>query len=236
MRRQSIHDRIMSRPEPDQMEDPLSLADAPSDTRRSRVVVLTAAAVLLAAAGIGFLFYEFGSFGRDVAQNPVTQPQSQVPQPDTRPAQTASTTGIDPFSKYATEAGVRTCNAAYVALGRALTDGSQYTVQTQTAKTEPDRHSLQAVVGMAFKSDEYTGPAAGVVFAVPIGQSCEGTMVRVTPFPKDCQTAASLVPKGSTSQGQLSGIPVYALPTGGQVMLMPAGGSCVIVNIVRSAP
>jgi hypothetical protein len=109
-------------------------------------------------------------------------------------------------------------------------------VQTQTGKTDADRRSMQGVVGMLYKSEKgYSGPASGVVFAAPNGQTCEGDMVRVVPFAQNCQAAEALLPKGSARQEALAGTPVFALPAGGQAILLPAGEGCVAISILRIA-
>ncbi|MBC8716391.1 hypothetical protein [Ochrobactrum sp. Marseille-Q0166] len=143
----------------------------------------------------------------------------------------------DPFFSHANQAGVEHCANTYSALGQALAAGTQFMVQTQTAKSDPNKHAILGLVGMTFpdrKSDRYVGPATGLVFAAPTSAGCEGSMVRIVPFPMGCAETVSLLPKDSAQQKSLSGLSVYALSTGGQAVLMPAGEGCIAVSIVRA--
>lgn len=243
MTQQSIYDRLTS-PRPDTATAPqLSPASETHITSSGgRILALAAAALVLVSGGV-FFAYENLIGSEASAQNASgKQPQGKAaPQPQARPQQqsapTASAPGIaDPFTAHAAQAAIRTCASTYAALGKALTEGSQYTVQTQTGKTDADRRSVQGVVGMLYKSGEgYSAPASGIVFAAPNGQSCEGEMVRVVPFAQNCQAAEALLPKGSARQEELAGIPIFALPAGGQAILLPAGRGCVAISVLRVA-
>ncbi|UTD26092.1 hypothetical protein DB459_03290 [Bradyrhizobium sp. WD16] len=241
MTQQSIHDRLMS-PRPVAATAPPSSPASKTRTARSwgRILALTAAGLVL-AGGVGFLAYENLVGSEANAQSASGKPPQAASQPQAHPQQqstpTASAPGAaDPFTTHAAQAGIKTCASTYAALGRALTEGSQYMVQTQTGKTDADRRSMQGVVGMLYKSDNgNSGPASGVVFAAPNGQSCEGDMVRVVPFAQNCQAAEALLPKGSARQEALAGTPVFALPAGGQAILLPAGAGCVAISILRMA-
>lgn len=140
------------------------------------------------------------------------------------------------FGQHATGAGVRTCAVTYARLGELMTSGTRFAARTETAKADPDRHSVQGIVGMTFsgKDGDYAGPAAGIVFASPAGGSCEGNMVRIVPFAESCAQVQQRLPSGGTALEPLSGIAVHALSGGEQVMLMPANNECVAVTIVRS--
>ncbi|MGO4319717.1 hypothetical protein AB4Z23_27850, partial [Agrobacterium sp. MCAB5] len=82
----------------------------------------------------------------------------------------------------------------------------------------------------------YSGPAAGMVFASPIGEACEGTMVRIAPFPKKCVDVPPILPAGSVQAVALGQIPVYNLPDkGGQVLLLPSDQSCIIISVSQAA-
>jgi len=55
----------------------------------------------------------------------------------------------------------------------------QYTVQSQSAKADADKHAIQGVVGMTFNAGNGgASPAAGLVFAAPVGPSCAVASVR----------------------------------------------------------
>lgn len=155
-----------------------------------------------------------------------------------QPVQAKSDVSTDPFSTATSKAGVMACAATYVGLGKALTEGTQFMVQTHTAKANVDRHGVQGVIGMTFQSStdgNYAGPAAGLVFATPTVQGCEGNAVRVVPFVQNCEAATAFLPQDSQVMQPLSGLAVYSLPTGGHAMLVPAGTGCVAISILRGS-
>ncbi|MCO6180999.1 hypothetical protein [Ciceribacter sp. RN22] len=155
--------------------------------------------------------------------------------PSAKPEGEAGPINVNLFLEHASGAGINTCAGVYGSLGKALANGNPFMLQTQSAKENADLHSLQGVVGMNYRSETgYVGPAAGLVFAAPVGTSCEGQMVRVVPVPETCEATAALLPKGTTPRSPLNGIPVYSLPGGGQAMLMPANPGCVAISIVWS--
>lgn len=150
----------------------------------------------------------------------------------------ASQPATNPFASQALDGGAKQCAAAYASLGNALVGGAQFTLQTQMSKGDPDRHGIQGTVGIIYQSSSdasYSGPAAGVVMAVPTGATCEGNMVRVVPFTQDCTKAASYLPPGSTWLPSLSGLQTAALAAGGQAVFLPSGNGCVVISVLRSA-
>lgn len=165
------------------------------------------------------------------AKSPPAPKQQRSAQP--APAVAAeSAAASDPFLAQASKAGAKACAATYANLGKVLTNGTQFMVQMQAAGHDADRHAIQGVVGMNFRSTkDYSGPAAGIVFAAPTAQGCEGSMVRVVPFPQNCEATAALLPQGSKPLQPLSGLAVYALAAGGQAILLPAGNGCVALSI-----
>jgi hypothetical protein len=143
---------------------------------------------------------------------------------------------VNPFEDQAGKLAVRKCANLFSALGRTVTNGSAYGVQTQAEKTSPDTHVVQGVAGMTYSGTGYSGQAAGIVLAAPVGQGCEGQMVRVAPFQKPCKDVLGLLPAGSISSGVLSGVPLYTLGGGqGQALLVTSGASCVVVTVTRGA-
>lgn len=194
--------------------------------------------LLLTLACLGF--EQIAMVGGALAQTTTKPPQARpAPQPAPRPQPPAAASAKDgsgePFIKHASDAGVRVCAPTYAALGNLLTNGTQYMVQTQTGKTEADRHALQGVVGMNFKSDKgYSGPAAGLVFAAPVGNACEGTLVRIVPFQQNCQSVTAALPPNSPPQQELAGLQNFQLSTGGQALLLPSGQGCVVISVVRA--
>lgn len=248
----SIHERIMSarRPPGDGRDLVNDRGPAVAAKCRQLRILLYSGAGLALAIGCGYGAWQFPVFAETVAQitghagtgkpNMPTQPAPRGEQrPDTASSavQADAAAGGDLFTGHANGAGAKACAAVYGALGKALTDGTQFMVQTQSGKTDPDHHALQGLAGMSFKGSQdggYSGPAAGLVFVAPVAQGCEGNMVRVVPFQQSCEAATALLPKGSQPLQPLSGVPVFELPAGGQAMLLPAGQGCVAISILRA--
>ncbi|RWM25538.1 hypothetical protein [Mesorhizobium sp.] len=236
MTRQSIEDRILTRsqsiapPEP-----PASLPPKRSSIGRlvRNAALLGAFAVLVAAAVI--LSFRF-SPALGTLDAGTASAQAQAPAQD-KPAQAVpadASTNKNPFQTHVAQAGVRTCANLFATLGQALTAGSAYAVQTQWDKTSPDTHALQAVAGMSYDLPDYKTQAAGVVFASPLGQTCEGGFVRVAPFQKSCQEVAQTLPKGSVATDNLSNTMLFNLANnGGQALLVPTGNTCIVVSVAR---
>ena len=164
---------------------------------------------------------------------PVPVP-APAPQPASAAAPSAAPAGAQqpepPFVAHMRQAGIKTCGTVYPALGQLLTEGSQFMVQSSWNRAAPDAHSVLALVGMTYG----TAPAAGVVFASPSGNRCDGNLVRVVPFAEDCNAATRRLPQGSSPAANLAGVAVYNLPAaGGQAMLLAAGTGCVALSILR---
>ncbi|HTO39872.1 MAG TPA: hypothetical protein VL026_02775, partial [Rhizomicrobium sp.] len=119
--------------------------------------------------------------------------------------QTAQTQeGADtPFAEHIKKAGVQVCSSVFPALGQALTNGADYTVASSWDQEAPEKHAIEAVVGLQYATKNYRGPAAGIVFAVPNGSGCEGEMVRVAPFPVACEKIPAVLQKGSKQTATL---------------------------------
>lgn len=216
------------------MSEQPSIDDNPTPRGHKMVRFLGATALGLAVLGsAGVAVWQYVVVNNSMAQSSMSATGSR-----TASSQGGDSTLSNPFVRHANDASVKTCRDMYGALGEALTAGSQYMVQTETTNTDPDKHSVQGLVGLEYEGQgEYDGPAAGVVFATPAsgGRNCEGTMVRVVPFQKNCQAAANLLPDGSRQGRTLSGLPVFALPNAGHAMLLPAGSGCVVLSVVRGA-
>lgn len=239
-RQQSIHERIMGARDATDAERTTSREGETASSRSARrrwPFMLLAGGAFIVLAGGGFGLYHVTVFAEVIAQ--VTGRGTGTSESSERgSAATADLAAAGPFVKHAADAGVQTCAATYAGLGKALTGGTQYMVQSETGKTDADSHSLQGLVGMVFDAGNgsgYSGPAAGLVFAAPTPKGCEGTMVRVVPFQQDCQTAANLLPQGSQQVQPLTGLPVFRLSTGGQVMLVPSSNGCVALSILRAS-
>jgi hypothetical protein len=140
-----------------------------------------------------------------------------------------------PFLQHAKQAGLRSCSSIFPGLGALLTNGSQYSVQSMWNTDTPDKHAVQALVGMNYATEGYSGPAAGVVVAAPTGSLCEGSMVRVAPFAASCADMPAMLPKGSKLTNNLAQISVYELPdNGGNAMLLPTGNNCVVISVASA--
>jgi len=193
-----------------------------------RAIVLSViAVVLIGGGGLALWHYPFISEGS--AQSAASQKKGRA---------STSEKASNPFIRHAEDGGIHACKDTYAALGEALAAGANYMVQTETANNDPDQHSMQGLVGLNYPSQgDYSGPAAGLVFVSPIasGKNCEGSLVRVVPFQQSCQAAANLLPKGSKQGQQLSGVHTFALPNGGNAMLLPSGENCVVLSVVRGA-
>lgn len=224
MNQQSIHDRIMAR----QQGLPAELGDAglPVEPKRSWTRIALYAAI--GAVALGGLAY--GSMNYAAIRNLVSQPAI------------AETSKVDrsrpetPFLQHAKQAGLKSCSTVFPVLGELLTNGAKYDVQTSWSSEAADRHAVQALVGMSYAAQSYSGPAAGVVFAAPTQSTCEGTMVRVAPFTASCAEIPSVLPQGSRLANNLGQIAVYALANnGGNALLLPTGNGCVVVSVASAA-
>lgn len=200
------------------------------------MALLGAFAVLVAAAVV--LSFRFSpALGTLVAGTASAQAQAPAVQgkpAETKPAPVDGAASKNPFLAHVSQAGVRTCANLFATLGQALTAGSTYAVQTQWDNTSPDTHAVQAVAGMSYDLPDYKTQAAGVVFASPVGQTCEGGFVRVAPFQKSCQEVAGTLPKGSVLADNLSNTMLFNLANnGGQALLVPTGNTCIVVSVAR---
>lgn len=239
MTRQSIEDRILAHGQPVALSEPADLPRGRRPVRRlvRNAALLCAFAVLVAAAVISSLrFYPaFGTFVAGTASALAQAPVQGKPV-ETAPAPADASATKTPFQAHVAQAGVHTCANLFATLGQALTAGSTYAVQTQWDNASPDTHAVQAVAGMSYNLPDYKTQAAGVVFASPAGQTCEGGFVRVAPFQQSCQAVAQTLPKGSVPAGDLSNTMLFNLANnGGQALLVPTGNTCIVVSVARMA-
>lgn len=217
MAKQSINDRILSRPQSNAGEGEPASSGSPRQGRFKWFAGI--GAVLIAGAALAFQFRPY--MGSVFSAEATAQAQASTGAKDDTP-----------FRTHISQAGIRTCANLFPVLGQALTFGSTYSVNTQWNKTSPDAHSVQAVAGMSYNTPEYKEQAAGVVVASPTAAGCEGTFVRVAPFQKSCQEVIATLPQGSALAETLSGTPYYNLANnGGQALLIPSGNSCVVVSV-----
>ncbi|WP_179213835.1 hypothetical protein [Rhizobium sullae] len=222
MDQQSIHDRIMSRKSSDVVPN-----HADDRNRPRRNWLKTTALSFLGIVTVGAAGYVAGRY--EAIGNFLSQPAVA----ETNAA--ASTPADTPFRQHAKQAGLQACANIFPGLGALLTNGSQYSVQSTWNIETPDKHAVQALVGMNYATEGYSGTAAGVVVAAPTGSLCEGSMVRVAPFTTSCADMPALLPKGSKLTNNLAQISVYELPdNGGNAMLLPTGDGCAVVSVASA--
>lgn len=222
MSQQSIYDRIMSRSHGSPNAD--GILHPPIKPRRRVSGALLSVVGVVAVAGLGLAATQYAEVWTMVRQSVSANAAAPDPSlPNT------------PFLAHVKEAGVRTCSTVFPVLGQLLTNGAKYNVQTKWQNSEPDKHAVQALVGLDYTTQNYSGPAAGIVFAAPNGSACEGTMVRVTPFPTSCSEVPAVFAQGSKLENTLGQVPVYNLANnGGQVLLVPSGNTCVVVSVAAA--
>jgi len=151
-------------------------------------------------------------------------------------AQQAAPSAAAVFEGEANKLGARKCASLFSGLGNSLTTGSTFAVKTEVGKQSPDAQAVQGVVGMTYSTPDFKGQAAGIIFAAPVGEACEGNLVRVAPYRQSCQDVARLLPAGTTAADTLSGVPSYNLGGNqGLALLLASGSSCIVVSVARSA-
>ncbi|UXS42989.1 hypothetical protein FY150_24620 (plasmid) [Agrobacterium tumefaciens] len=223
MTQQSIHDRIMAR-DTGPTANAAPAAEAAPKRHWTRVV-LASVLGLAAVGGAGVVALQFPAVVEVFAQGAsadATKPAPALPE--------------TPFLEHVKQAGIKTCGTVFPVLGQLLAEGTEYNVQSQWHNAEPDKHSVQAFVGMKYSTPTYAGPAAGFVFASPNGAACEGSMVRIAPFPKNCAEMPAVLPAGSTLASTLGPIPVYNVANnGGQILLLPSDQSCIVISVTQAA-
>jgi hypothetical protein len=224
MSQQSIHDRIMSR----QRGHSPELIEAGSSHGHGRKwlkVVVPSILGIVALSGLGYAALNYAPIQRAVLKMAAAETN------DAKPALTDT-----PFLQHAKQAGVQACSSVFPVLGELLTNGAKYDVQSSWNREAPDSHAVQALVGMNYSTGDYSGPAAGVVFASPTKSACEGTMIRVAPFSASCANMSSNLPQGSRLANNLGQISVYDLGGGkGNALLLPAGNSCVVISVATAS-
>ncbi len=223
MNQQSIHDRIMSRKSSDTIQ---SKDDDRNRSKRNwlRTTALSLLGIAVVGAA-GYVTMRYDAIGNFLSQPALAETNVANPAP-------ADT----PFLQHAKQAGLQSCSSVFPVLGALLTNGSQYSVQSIWNSETPDKHAVQALVGMNYATEGYSGLAAGVVVAAPTGSVCEGSMVRVAPFAASCADMPAMLPKGSKRTNNLAQISVYELPdNGGNAMLLPTGNNCVVISVASAA-
>lgn len=243
MTRQSIEDRILTRSQSAPLPEPPagSLPVRSSAWRLVRNTALLGAFAVLVAAAVIISFRLSPALGTFVAgtasaqaQAPAQGKPAEAKPAEAKPMSADASANKNPFQAHVSQAGLRTCANLFATLGQALTAGSTYAIQTQWDNGSPDTHAVQAVAGMSYDLPDYKTQAAGVVFASPVGQTCEGGFVRVAPFQHSCQDVAATLPKGSLLADNLSNTMLFNLANnGGQALLVPTGNTCIVVSVAH---
>jgi len=221
MSQQSIHDRIMARERRPYISPVNHEAEKlPRSSKRGiKAIAFTLMGFFLVGAA-GFAAYQFPQVQQIFAQPVSTQKTPNPSLPET------------PFLAHTKQAHLRACSNVFPVLGQLLTSGAKYNIVSEWNQQAPDRHPIQALVGLDYESQNYTGPAGGIVMAAPNGTDCEGAMIRVAPLPTACANVPATLPQGSKISNTLGKVSLYILAgNGGQAMLIPSGDTCVVVSI-----
>jgi len=163
----------------------------------------------------------------------VTRPRAAVESRPVAAAPAAAEPGTV-FDDHIRQSRIVRCARMFGALGRQVSANSAYTAQSAWDSGSGNDHSIQSLISLVPPPNAPTRQLeAGIVFAAPVGSSCEGHLTRVTPVAENCgEVAARLV----TSQGQnsvLGDLSVLAMPNGAEVMLIPFNQSCIAVTVLR---
>jgi hypothetical protein len=224
MKERSIYDRIMSRAQPEELATNTTSEPPRKKPNRFGAVLLSLLGIAV-AGGAGYLGARLGSTGSSISAPAL----ADTIQDKANPTDT-------PFQQHAKQAQLRTCSTVFPALGALLTNGAQYSVQSIWNAETPDKHAIQAFAGMNYQSDDYRGPAAGIVYAAPVAGACEGAMIRVAPVNSKCVDVPAILPPGSKLANTLGEVTVYSLgKDNGDALLLPSGDSCIVISVASAA-
>ncbi|WP_052119994.1 hypothetical protein [Inquilinus limosus] len=179
-----------------------------------------------------------GVFGADVigqaAEKKTQAPAAAAPaapaeaaKQDPAPAQQAV---ASIFEDHAREGKIGACKNVFTTLGRGVVADETYTAKTQWNTKAADAHAVASLVALDGTAESQGQRGAGVVFAAPVGRSCEGTLVRVTPVKAPCQAVSAELVNQKGQAGSLGDLPTVAMPNGAQVVLVPLDQSCVAMT------
>jgi len=181
-----------------------------------------------------------GVFGADVigqAAEKKTQPAATAPATPpaeaSKPQEQAAAQQQAPasvFEAHAREGKIGACANVFTALGRGVVADETYTAKTVWNPKAADAHAVASLVALDGTPSTQGQRGAGVVFAAPVGRSCEGTLVRVTPVKASCQAISAELVNQKGQAGTLGDLPTVAMPNGAQVVLVPLDESCVAMT------
>jgi hypothetical protein len=174
---------------------------------------------------------------RPAAAVPPARAQQAPPQRQTAPAATeAQKPGeATPFDAHVDQARLKTCAGTFTELGKAASTSDEYMAMSQWSQQQADAHSIQAIVGMAFKSDPTLSTGASIVFAAPVQSGCEGNLVRVVPSTQPCNAAVQSLGLANEQAVTLANVPMATTKAGANVIFLPTANGCVIVTVARGA-
>ncbi|MGK9237321.1 hypothetical protein KXS07_36770 [Inquilinus limosus] len=202
------------------------------------VAIIAGAVVAFDLIGFAQLPAQAADSRKPAAEAPKAQePAAQTQQPAAAQQAAATTTATATvFDEHVKQAKIGTCGNIFSALGRGVAADASYAAQTQWNTRAADAHAVESIVALSGSPSTQGLPAAGVVFTAPVGRSCEGTLVRVTPVKASCQAVATeLVSQEKGQTGMLGDLPLVSLPNGARVVLMPLDGNCVAMTSLRAA-
>jgi len=192
-------------------------------------------ALLLGAVVLG------GVFGPDVigqAAEKKSQPAAPAPaaaakttaEESAKPQDQAEAQQASVFAAHAREGKIGACANVFTTLGRGVVADETYTAKTQWNTKAADAHAVASLVALDGAQDAQGQRGAGMVFAAPVGRSCEGTLVRVTPVKASCEAVSAELVNQKGQVGTLGDLPTVAMPNGAQVVLVPLDQSCVAMT------
>lgn len=199
----------------------------------------TVSVALIAGAVVAFDLVGFAQLPAQAAD--ARKPAAEAPkapaqaaQNQQQPAAPAAQPSV--FEDHAKQAKLGACANVFSALGRGVAADASYSAQTQWDTKAADAHTVESIVALAGDPATQGQSAAGVVFAAPVGRSCEGALVRVTPVKATCQAVATqLISQEKGQTGVLGDLPLVSLPNGARVVLMPFDDNCVAMTSLRAA-
>jgi hypothetical protein len=205
------------------------------------VALIAGAVVAFDLVGFAQLPAQAADARKPAAEAPKAQEQAaQNKQPAAaqpaapQPAAATTATGTV-FDEHVKQAKIGACGNVFSALGRGVAADASYAAQTQWDTKAVDAHAVESIVALSAGPSTQGMPAAGVVFTAPVGRSCEGTLVRVTPVKASCQAVATqLVGQEKGQAGMLGDLPLVSLPNGARVVLMSIDGNCVAMTSLRA--
>jgi hypothetical protein len=201
------------------------------------VAIIAGAVVAFDLIGFAQLPAQAADARKPAAEAPKAQEQAaQNKQPAAAPQPAAATTATGTvFDEHVKQAKIGACGNVFSALGRGVAADASYAAQTQWDTKAVDAHAVESIVALSAGPSTQGMPAAGVVFTAPVGRSCEGTLVRVTPVKASCQAVATqLVDQEKGQAGMLGDLPLVSLPNGARVVLMSIDGNCVAMTSLRA--